>query len=223
MGIIQTIVEGIFPFRKKILFRAFQGGAQFLIALMMAGLGWSFGHYIFRAIGFSLFDGWEKFLPEYTEGITSDVLLEWFDWYQLDVAAKFLGMWCSFNHGNFHMYNYLYLVRLKRTHQRKFKQALKDHPQFTEWPYTVVDAVYVVIYLVFDFILPFIVMLFSIYVIASIGSRVAFISWVQWAGAVVLPFLALVMYTYTQSIVRAAFHYERLEAEVGENFDSSDW
>jgi ABC-type multidrug transport system fused ATPase/permease subunit len=223
MGIIKRIILAVFPYRHQIVFRAFTGGVQFLIGLMMALLGWAFGNYLFRIVVFSLFDGWEKFLPEYVAPITSGVLLSWFAWGGLDAAAKFLGMWFSFNHGNFHMYNYLYLVKLKGMHTRKFLPFLRDNPEFIEWAYTLTDAVYVVAYLVLDFLLPFIVMLITIYLFSWIGSGVAVAAWVEWGGALVLPIVALSMYGFTQSIVRGAFHYSRLEQEVGENFDPSSW
>ena len=93
----------------------------------------------------------------------------------------------------------------------------------TEWAYTTLDAVYVVAYLVLDFIIPFFVMLITIYVAASLGSSIAYVAVSQWLGAAVLPFVAFGIYSYTQSLVRAGFHYNRLESEVGENFDPSRW
>ncbi len=223
MGILKAIFEAVFPFRRQIIFRAFQGVTQFLIAVIMSGIGWTSGHFIVRIFVFSLFDGWEKFLPEVTESITSDVLLSWFSSYGLDAIGKFLGMWFCFNHANYHMYNYLYLIKLKGMYNRKFWHFLQEYPQFAEWAYTTIDAVYVVAYLVLDFIIPFFVMLITIYVAASIGSSIAYVAVSQWLGAAILPFVAFGIHSYTQSLVRAGFHYNRLESEVGENFDPSRW
>lgn len=223
MKILRAIFEAVFPFRREILFRAFKGVTQFLIAVLMSGIGWTFGHFIVRLFVFSLFDGWEKFLPEVMESITSDVLLSWFSSYGIDALSKFLGAWFCFNHANFHMYNYLYLVKLKGVYNRKFFHFLQEYPQFIEWALTTLDAVYVVAYLVLDFIIPFIVMLGTLFVAASIGSSIAYVPVSEWLGVIILPFVAFGIYGYAQSIVRAAFHYGRLESEVGENFDPSSW
>jgi hypothetical protein len=223
MRCVLAVLQAILPVRGMILFRAFSGVTQFIIAITMASLGWTLGNIIARVFVFSLFDGWSAFLPEYTDSVTSDVLLSWFGWYGLDEIGKFLGMWFCFNHANFHMYNYIYLVRLKAQHRRKFHLALERFPELAEWPYTLRDAIYVVAYLVLDFVIPFIVMVISIYILSRIGGSVAFVPLIQWGGAIVLPFLAVSLYAYAQSIVRGAFHYARLEDEVGQNFDPSSW
>jgi hypothetical protein len=66
-------------------------------------------------------------------------------------------------------------------------------------------------------------MVISIYILSRIGGSVAFVPLIQWGGAIVLLFLAVSLYAYAQSIVRGAFHYARLEDEVGQNFDPSSW